>query len=122
MTGRGAGYCAGYPAPGFMNPAWGCRGRGFGPGRAAGYGRAWGRGRGLGRGWGWGFAGSPAYPAPAPVYGGFWGPGGGNPPSEYEFLKERAGFLKDQLDAVEARLEELKRELNAEGEERGDKD
>ena len=41
MTGRAAGYCAGYPVPGYMNPI---------PGR--GY---WGWGRGLGRGWGRGF-------------------------------------------------------------------
>jgi hypothetical protein len=37
MTGRAAGYCAGYPVPGFMNPV---PGRGFG---------GWGRGGG---GWG----------------------------------------------------------------------
>lgn len=37
MTGRAAGYCAGYPIPGFMNPI---------PGR--GYG-GWGRGGGWGR-------------------------------------------------------------------------
>jgi hypothetical protein len=36
MTGRAAGYCAGYPVPGYMNPVGG---RGFG-----------GRGRGGGRG------------------------------------------------------------------------
>ena len=44
MTGRAAGYCAGYPVPGFMNPVGG---RGYG---------GWGRrgGRGGGRGWGWG--------------------------------------------------------------------
>jgi hypothetical protein len=39
MTGRRAGYCAGYSIPGYMNPI-------------GGYGRGWrrGRGRGLGRG------------------------------------------------------------------------
>ena len=37
MTGRGAGYCAGYPVPGYMNPVGG---RGYG---------GWGRGGG-GRG------------------------------------------------------------------------
>jgi len=74
MTGRAAGYCAGYPVPGYMNPAvggagfygagmpavgpysagygmpyggWGRRGFGFGFGR--GFGRGWGRGRGRGR-------------------------------------------------------------------------
>jgi hypothetical protein len=36
MTGRAAGYCAGYSVPGYMNPR-------------LGYGRGWGRG--YGRGW-----------------------------------------------------------------------
>jgi hypothetical protein len=44
MTGRAAGYCAGYPVPGFMNPT-----RGFGRGLGRGRGRGWGRG--FGRGW-----------------------------------------------------------------------
>jgi len=83
MTGRAAGYCAGYPIPGYMNPAAGAV-RGFGltpaayaPGASYGpaygaayapapYARAWGRpfggfgrgfgrrfGRGRGRGRGW---------------------------------------------------------------------
>jgi len=76
MTGRAAGYCAGYPVPGYMNPVAG-RGLGarpfvgaYGPapyaqgimpyGFGAGYAPAWGRGlgwfgRGFGRGWGRGF-------------------------------------------------------------------
>jgi hypothetical protein len=47
MTGRAAGYCAGYPVPGYVNPIprfdWG-----------SGFGGWWGRGRGFGfdRGWG----------------------------------------------------------------------
>lgn len=41
MTGRAAGYCAGYPIPGFMNPT-----PGFG--RRGGFGRGWRRGRGRG--------------------------------------------------------------------------
>ena len=61
MTGRGAGYCAGFSVPGYMNagPGWGYRsgfGRGFGPGFGPGYGRGWGRGfgrRGFGRRAGW---------------------------------------------------------------------
>jgi hypothetical protein len=78
MTGRAAGFCAGYPMPGYMNPAAGRSGfygvgapvvgpygagygmpyggqinfwlrRGFGFGRGFGRGRGWGRGRGGGR-------------------------------------------------------------------------
>jgi len=76
MTGRAAGYCAGYPVPGYMNPI---PGQGFGNqgyvpaygptpyaqgimpyGYGAAYAPAWGRpfgrfGRGFGRGWGRGF-------------------------------------------------------------------
>ncbi|RLD18829.1 MAG: hypothetical protein DRI36_00450 [Caldiserica bacterium] len=55
MTGRAAGYCAGYPVPGYMNPipgrgfwgwgrGWGWFGRGFG---------FWGRGRGWRWRWFW---------------------------------------------------------------------
>jgi hypothetical protein len=50
MTGRAAGYCAGYPVPGYMNPIPGY-GRGWGRGWGRGYGR--GGGRGFGRGWRW---------------------------------------------------------------------
>jgi len=54
MTGRGTGYCAGYPVPGYANPwvpRWRRgRGRGFG-GRVWGF-SGWGRGRGLR----WGYA------------------------------------------------------------------
>jgi len=54
MTGRRAGYCAGFGMPGYANPipgrgvGWGF-GRGFG--RGWGFGRGFGRGRGRGRGW-----------------------------------------------------------------------
>jgi len=64
MTGRAAGFCAGFGRPGYANPI---SGRWFGWGYGApmlagfglGYGRGlgWGRGRGFGRGrgwWGWG--------------------------------------------------------------------
>lgn len=44
MTGRGAGFCAGYGVPGSMNSI---PGRGFG----MGFGRGCGMGRGGGRGW-----------------------------------------------------------------------
>ncbi|MGQ9824812.1 MAG: DUF5320 domain-containing protein [Desulfotomaculales bacterium] len=36
LTGRGMGYCAGFPYPGWMNRSWG-----------GGFGRSWGAGRGF---------------------------------------------------------------------------
>lgn len=70
MTGRAAGYCAGYSVPGYMNPiaGRGYFGRGYfgggrGMGRGGGRGRSWGLG--FGRGFGWGGA----YPYGAGYYG-----------------------------------------------------
>lgn len=69
MTGRGAGFCAGYPSPGYINPSGGRYlnrgfglggGRGFGRGRGMGYGRGWGRGAGYSQPY--------AYPPPPPAY------------------------------------------------------
>ena len=54
MTGRAAGFCAGFSSPGYMNPYGGSYAyRGFGMGRGRGFGRGWGRGFGVGRGRGW---------------------------------------------------------------------
>jgi len=62
MTGRAAGFCAGYPVPGYMNPIAGRAGF-YGPVAPAvgpygagsyGYGIPYGRGFGFGRGRGWG--------------------------------------------------------------------
>jgi hypothetical protein len=96
MTGRAAGYCAGYPVPGYIDPI---PGRGFGPG--------WGRG------WQHGFyaTGLPAwarfgYP-PAWGYGPYAPP---TPEQEAEGLKTQAEWLKDQLDAINQRIEELGKE------------
>jgi len=58
MTGRAAGYCAGYPAPGYANPMAGRPWYGtppvYGPGAYPapyGYGPAYAPGFGFGRGW-----------------------------------------------------------------------
>jgi len=76
MTGRAAGYCAGYPVPGYLNPVpgrgWFGVGRGgfpwgWGRGRFFGRGFGFGRGRGRGRGW-WGFGFGPGWGVP---YGAF---------------------------------------------------
>ena len=115
MTGRGAGYCAGYGVPGYMNP--GPRG-----GYGMGMGMGWGRGGGRGRerlpisGWrvyaaGWpagvGYAYPPAWGA-APAYGQYSPQM--NTEQETEFLRNQAKVLSDQLEALNKRLAELEEE------------
>jgi len=74
MTGRAAGYCAGFPVPGFMNPMGGRLGLGLGLGRGRGF-RPYTYGRGR-------FFGLPYYSPPAfagsygTPYGGFTSPYG----------------------------------------------
>jgi len=111
MTGRAAGYCAGYGAPGYaqrpvdaspgfggmgMRRGWGGGGRGWRhmyyatglPGWARyGYGPAWGA--------------PPAYGPYAPVMG---------KEQETQLLRGQAEALKQQLDAISQRLSELEGE------------
>jgi len=63
MTGRAAGYCAGYPVPGYMNPSGGR----FAAGAGFGYPTGWNTGMYGAPQYGWG-----AYPA----YGGMYWPRG----------------------------------------------
>ena len=106
MTGRGMGYCAGYAAPGYMNP-----GPGVGFGRGRGFGR--GFGRGLGRGRFWGVPAQPVGYAPAqpvryvPVQA-------GQVPEytrEYEVadLKAEKELVERELEDIRTRLKELER-------------
>ena len=103
MTGRAAGYCAGYPVPGYMNPipGRGYFGRGFGGG-------GWGRrnlfyATGL-TGWQRASLGYPAlggYPYGAPM-----------PPTitkeqELEALRNQAGYFEKTLGEIQKRIEEL---------------
>lgn len=118
MSGRAAGYCAGYPVPGFMNPIYG-RGFGYGWGRGwgGGIGRGFGRGFRGGRGWG-GYWGAPyggyAYPS-APVYGAPPVPGaypyaygaGPSPEQEADMLKGQAEYFEDALEGIKKRIAEL---------------
>lgn len=107
MTGRGAGYCAGYTMPGFMNPMPG-RGRGMG---------GFGRGRGGGRhGWRHQYRATgqpfwareevpgvvPLGPAPAPV-------------EEVRMLKEQAGHLEQTLEQLRQRISALESEQAKKG-------
>lgn len=96
MTGRAAGYCAGYPVPGFMNPYIGRLGLGFG----------WGRGRGRGfRRTFW-----PAYSysmiPPLPYGIGLYQPTV-EPKQEIGILNEEAKALKEQLEVINKRISEL---------------
>lgn len=91
MTGRGAGFCAGFVMPGYMNPA---------------VGMGYGRGRGFRRMF-WMTGGMPgwahfAYPPNAGVYT--------TPVDEKELLSNQAQFLQDQLEQVKQRLNALEKE------------
>ena len=114
MTGRGAGYCAGYSVPGYMNPYGG---RYFGAGRA--YGGGFGRGRGYrNQYYATGLPGWARYNVGAPAWGGvagnpYYGTGAGlgiTPEQEADALKNQADFLKKQLDDIQARIGELSKE------------
>lgn len=112
MTGRDVGYCAGYGAPGFMNPAWG---RGY---------RGWNRGGG--RGWrhwyhatgfpGWARAGmsTPAWSGPAYSYVPQAGPSAQAITAEQELdgLKKQAEYFQDALSQISRRIEQLEAEVN----------
>jgi hypothetical protein len=113
MTGRAAGYCAGYPVPGFMNPP---RGLGRGLGRRRG--RGWGRG--LGRGWWWAYPPSPM----RPPYTDASNPPVIQPPSpkqeiaalknyQKELEAEKAD-LEQEMDQIKFRIEEIKAKLEKE--------
>jgi hypothetical protein len=105
MTGRAAGYCAGYTVPGYLNPR-----RGYG----RGFGRGWGRGRGRGFGRGW-----YVYPPPAIVQPAYpSAPQQQTPEQEVAALKnyqkdlvaEKAD-LEKEMDDIKARIEDLKAKL-----------
>ena len=98
MTGRVAGYCAGYGMPGFANPAFG-RGFGFGRGGGRGFGGGgWGR-----RNWfcatgmpGWMGYGVYAAPFQAP-----------DADTEKQALRSQANAIRSELEAIDKRLTEL---------------
>lgn len=110
MTGRAAGYCAGYPVPGYAS---GVGGRGFG---------GWGRGRGgSGRGWrnqfyatgltGWQRAamGWPAFGGvmpPVTPYAASVAPAM-SAEQQLDALKGQAEYFEDALDGIRKRIEEL---------------
>lgn len=120
LTGRGAGYCAGFAAPGFTNPGGG---RGFGMGgggRGGGFGN-----RGGGRGWrnmfhatglpGWlRFGQAPTPFGYAPAAGGAVSGPQPNQALELQALRNQAAALQTELAAVQQRLQEIEDQRNAE--------
>lgn len=106
MTGRAAGYCAGYGVPGYANPI---PGRGF-----WGFGRGfWGRGRGY-RHWyyatglpGWARGGAPARHPYAPVAPYYAQP---TPEQEMDFLKQQAEYFQNALAGINKRIEDLEQD------------
>ena len=107
MTGRAAGYCAGYPVPGFQNPM---------PGRGA-FGR--GIGRGGGRGWrnmnyATGLPGGARYNMSYPALGAgvpnipySYTPPQITPEQEIDTLKNQAKYMQDDMNAINDRIKEL---------------
>ena len=110
MTGRAAGYCAGYSVPGYANPIPGRGYWGFGRG-------AFGRGRGY-RHWyyatglpGWArFGGYAAYPytPTAPYFP------QAAPEQELDILKRQAEYFQDALENINKRITEMEKETQKE--------
>jgi hypothetical protein len=98
MSGRGAGYCAGFKQPGYLNPGMGqgFRGGGFGFGGGGG-----GRGR-RNRFWATGLPGWMRFG------GGLQAPPvGSSGDAERDMLVRQAEMLQQQLDVLQQRLEAL---------------
>ena len=98
MTGRAAGYCAGFGMPGYANPS-----------PHLGFGAGFGRGRGMGAGgFGWRnrfyAAGVPGWMPPAGYPEPYRQP---DPEWEKQSLKSQADALESELDAIKKRLDEL---------------
>ena len=85
LTGRAAGFCAGFGTPGYMNPSLG-RGMGFGRGRGF-----WGRGGGRGF-----FGGASAYQAVPPTAA-----------QQLDALKGQAAHFEGVLNELRKQITEL---------------
>lgn len=114
MSGRAAGFCAGYAVPGYMNMEW----RGYGQG--GGWGRGGGRGRGRGfrhrhmyhatgvPGWQRGYI----YPEPLP-YPEFNGPVPAMTREQtLEMMKRQAGDMERALSELQNRITEMESSSN----------
>ena len=112
MTGRAAGYCAGYSVPGFVNGVYGA-GWGYGRSRGGGRGR---RNQYYATGLtGWQRSGYPYYGGAAPGYAPYYPQNipGYSRENELNALKGQAEYMEDSLEGINKRIKEL--------EEKGDK-
>ena len=113
MTGRAAGYCAGYPAQGYAGLAFE---RGFGSGYGGGRGRRnWFYATGL-TGWQRSAYGDPRYGGTVPYgYPAYTGTVPYNAPygqaatkqQELDALKGQSEYLEDSLEGIKKRIAEL---------------
>jgi len=93
MTGRSAGFCAGYQNPGYANPGFG---RGLGRGWGRGFGRGyWGRGRGF---WSREYQPDPYYQPSL------------NKDEEKTYLESMLKSLEEEIKAIRERIQELSKE------------
>ena len=100
LTGRRAGFCAGYQHPGFDNPTFGF-GRGFGRGLGRGFGRGyWGRGRRFWRGYRYpDFYDNPnIYPQDIPTE------------DEKKYLEDTIKNFEEEIKLIRRRIEEISKE------------
>lgn len=86
MSGRAAGYCAGFPVPGYTNS-----GRGGFVGRGGGF---------RGRGRGWARMPMPIGPAIMPTE---------TPEQELDGLKQQAELLQSSLNQINSRIEQFQK-------------
>ncbi|NQT27652.1 DUF5320 domain-containing protein [candidate division KSB1 bacterium] len=96
MTGRAAGFCAGYQMPGYANPV---AGRGFGGGFGRGMGLGFRRGRSFNPNFGFGYAQN-AMPFGIDA----------TPQQEIEALQSQSKGLEDTLNQINKRITELENE------------
>ncbi len=92
MTGRGAGFCAGYGVPGFKNTIPVRSGMGFGRGCGRGF------GMGMGMGWrhGWNYQQATAFTISLH--------------DELSVLKDQAKYFGEALQSINSRISELETE------------
>jgi hypothetical protein len=112
MTGRGAGFCAGYPVPGYMNqmPGRGLSGYGFGHGGGRGH-RNWFRATGLTR-WQRGFGAYPLMQGGMPL-GAYDDPLYAPPVGPRYTKDDRVNDLKAHAQYLEGMLDDIKKQIDS---------